>query len=432
MPRSRVPERWDSLTGSELRQLLSTYDALTILSAIWFMALFVRYLLPPLFPRLQTLYGVGSAETGLLLTVLMTCYALMQFPSGALSDRFGRHRVITAGTVVFSAASLLVVVADGYWFFLVAVGLIGIGTGAHKTVAIHLLSTVYPEQAGQSLGVMDTVGQFGGAIAPAIIVALLSSALDWRAAFVVAAVVGFVLTVLNNRYVAARVRDLSDERPAESGDGTTADEPAADSTATTDAEDDPDSGPSYLTAFLDPIFGAFVGVSVLYGFAWGGVTAFLPLYLIEQKAFPASTASLMYSGLFLMTLSQLVTGRISDRTGSLPTMTALLALVVGSTVVLLVSQSMVLVGTAVFLFGAGMHGFRPVRSTYLVEVIPDRVGGGTLGIVRTLIAGAGAVAPVAVGVLSDHFGYAWSFWTLGGAVAIGFVLLLVVVAAESD
>ena len=82
---------------------------------------------------------------------------------------------------------------------------------------------------------------------------------------------------------------------------------------------------------------------------------------------------------------------------------------------------------AVVAFGLGSHGFRPVRGSYLVSVIPESVAGGTLGVVRTLIMGAGALAPATVGYLSDAVGFGVAFLALAmsmtGAVVVAGILL---------
>lgn len=450
-----MPDSTDSpgasrlLPDRPLRELLTAYDVLAISSGIWFMVLFVRYLLPPLFPHIQDVYGVGSAETGLLLTVLMTCYALMQFPSGALSDRFGRDRVITASTVSFSAAALVVATPGGFGLLLVGVALVGLGTGAFKTVVLNHLAEVYPRQAGQTIGFMDTVGQFGGVLAPALVVALLSRSIGWRSAFVAAAFVGFGLAVVSHRRIAGDggATDGADRSPAddatEQGDGLgeAADGPddaaenAAKDAARDAAEDaaaaaDRGRDSSYLDAFLNPTFTAVVVVSMLFTVAWGGLTAFLPLYLIEQKGFAPGLANLVYGGLFVMTLSQPLTGWLGDRTGKLPVLTAVVGLGGVGILGLLVADSVLVAVVGTFAFGAGFHGFRPVRSSYLVEAIADAVGGGTLGIVRTLVSGCAAVSPVAVGIVADRYDYPTAFELIGVSVGLAVALAVVVVVAD--
>jgi len=152
------------------RTLFVTFDILVFTSLIWFMVQFLRFVFPPLFETIQGDYGVSNTEVGLMFSALLFAYSCMQFPAGYLSDVFNERVVITAGTVVFGLGSLLVVLSDPFWTLLVGVGLIGLGTGTHKTVAVNLLSRLYPSKTGLSIGVMDTIGQAGGVFAPAVVV----------------------------------------------------------------------------------------------------------------------------------------------------------------------------------------------------------------------------------------------------------------------
>jgi sugar phosphate permease len=345
----------------------------------------------------------------------MATYALMQFPSGVLADRFEHQYIITAGTIVFSLAAVLIVASSSFIVVLLAVTLVGLGTGSYKTVAIRILSDVYPTRSGQAIGFIDTVGQFAGVIAPTVIVVLLSRALDWKLAFVVTAVAGFTLVVLNNRYVGVHADTLH----ASSSDSPVNSEGSISSQSI-----------SYLSPFLNREFSMFVGACVLYTFSWSGLTAFLPLYLISQKAFPPNLANLVYGSLFVMTVSQLLSGYLSDRIGSLPIMTILFLVAVVAMALLLLTMTTAVIVTSVFVLGAAIHGIRPVRSSHLVSIIPETVGGGTLGFVRTLMASFGAVAPAIIGILADRRGLQSAFVTLVLAFAIAFLLILTVSASN--
>jgi MFS family permease len=239
------------------------------------------------------------AEVGVLYSALLFAYAVMQFPSGYLSDRFSRRIVITAGAVVFGLGSLFVFVSAPYWSLLVGMGLIGLGTGTHKTVAITMLSRLYPSKTGLSVGVMDTVGQAGGALAPATVVLVLAIAIDWRAIFLAGFVVCLALAYGFHRSAVDETADT--ERPA-----------SAD--ADTDADDDTArSSRAYLRLFRYYHFSAFVAVSSIFAFAWVGLTSFYPLYLSNVASFSAGTAGALYSFLFVLAVSQPLAGDLSDR-----------------------------------------------------------------------------------------------------------------------
>ena len=335
----------------------------------------------------------------------MLAYAAVQFPSGVLGDRFGLSTVIFAGAAVFTGAALLAALSPSFLVLALAAVLIGLGTGPHKTVAIPLLSRRYADHPGRVLGAMDTVGQFGGMVAPLVVVAL-AGAFVWQSVFVLGTIISAVLAL--SFYLTVRTDptvgtiDLSTDREAETGDGHS----------------------SYRSVFSERPFLVFVAVTVCFTFSWTGVASFLPLYLTTEKGVSASVAGVLYSLLFAMTVSQAVTGEIGDRVGKLTVSAALFGTMAVGLGVVLYGDSIPILAVGTVVVGVGFHGFRPVRDAYLMEIIPKGVGGGTLGGVRTLMTGVGALAPAMVGALSDTVGFVAAFGILGGVVVFGGLLTL--------
>ena len=389
------------------RRVVGYYDLLVLTAALWFFGKFIRYAFPPLFESLQAAYGVSNAAVGAAFSGFMLLYAAIQFPAGALADRLGAVAVIVTGGAVAVFGAVLMTVEAGFGLIVAAMVIIGAGTGVHKTVSMRLLAQRYGGETGRVFGAFDTAGTYGGVVAPLVVAALLTTPVlsvlvpgaPWRALFVYTAIVGAALLVV----FFFRVTDT---------------------TSTTTTQDA--SLLEYVRILLRPRLGVFVVVTVCFGFTYNGVIAFLPLYLSETAGLGGAQASLLYSVLFAVSLVQLVTGELSDRTGRLPVIVATLGTGVGSLGVLLVAGSgagtLLVAGLAVAGFGVGAHGFRPVRGAYLTELIPDSVAGGGLGAVRTLLMGAGAVAPTVTGVVADAFGFRVAFVVLTGTLAVGTVL----------
>lgn len=385
-----------------LRERLGHLDVLALTAGLWFLAKFLRYVLPPLFPTFQEAYAVSNTQLGLVFTGLLLGYAAMQFPSGALADRVGMVRVITGGAVVAALGAGLLFVAPGFGVLVAAVVLIGIGTGAHKTVAITLLSTVYADRTGGALGIMDTVGESAGVIGPALVAVVLAAAVDWRLLFLAGALGVLGLGLLFRQRVPEQT-------------------PAAD-----DGDGGDDAGMrEYLAAFRAPRFAAFSALSILAAFTINGLVSFLPLYLSAGAGLPTETASLIFSGFFAVSAVQPFTGGVADRVGTLRVIAALLTLALACLVALLLASGALALGLAVLGLGVSLHGFRPVRDTHFMAVIPDEVVGGTLGIVRTAMLAAAAAAPAAVGYLSDVSTFRVAFGVLGVSVALAAALALV-------
>ncbi len=404
---------------------LSRYTTLFLAAGIWFIGKFVRYAFPPLFETLQGNYEISNALMGTIYTALLTVYACLQFPSGMLSDRFGSVRVVVTGAILAITGSLLIVFDSPLIVLIVSMMLIGVGTGAHKTVSVQILSKVYPDRTGRVLGIFDTFGSYGGVAAsitvttfliapPALklFVGMLPGA-SWRGVFLLSGISGLVLATGFAVYVPEQ---LPNDAPAM--DDTREGIPVPEFT-------------DYLKQLLKPRFFLFLVIAVLFSFSYNGVIAFLPLYLSEAGGLNTALANLLYSTLFAVSVVQILTGDISDRVGRLPIIVTMLGLSGVALVlsVVFIETTVVMLTAFVIIFAVGSHGFRPVRGVYFVELLPEWIAAGGLGVVRTLLMIAGAAAPPVVGYIADISNFRAAFALLalsmlGAMVLSGGLLLL--------
>jgi MFS family permease len=390
---------------------LRRFDALVLTSALWFLGKFVRYAFPPLFDRLSGVYDVSTAVLGTVFSAFLLVYALMQFPSGLLADRFSSVVVIGAGTSLAAVGSLVLAVDSPLVVLVGAMMVIGAGTAPLKTVGVELLSRTYPTRTGRALGVFDTFGTLAGVAAPTVALAFAAGpgfvGDGWRTTFLVAGVVTVGVVAAFVARVPRRVPDADDAVTNAAGDASLSD---------------------YVSLFRRWRFTTFVAVTVLFSFAFNATVAFLPLFLTREAGFGAPTAALLYSTLFAVSLVQLVTGAVSDRTGPLPVLAATLGLASAALALLVLSADAgrpLAVGAVVVVLGLGMHGYRPVRGAYLMAVIPSSVAGGSFGVVRTLLMIAGALAPAVVGVVSEAAGFRPAFWGITAVLALSTALVVV-------
>lgn len=370
----------------KLSSRFSRSKPLAAVSCIWFLILFIRQALPPLFGTFQSAFGITNTETGLLFSVLMGVYALMQFPSGLLSDRFGNLPIIFAGSTVLSMGTAIFSISESFIFLIIAASIIGLGSGMHKTVAIDLISIEYPQRRGFALGVMDTIGQLAGVVAPLVVVAVLSFAfLAWNYLFFLAVAVGSVLAIgvyILNKDQSGDCLSNSNNRRG----GT-------------------DKSPSYyIKEVLRYDIIIYVVSICLLMFSWNAVSAFLPIYLTEVKGFSTQLSSLVYSLLFMASFVQVLTGNVSDNVQKLPLMISLIFLILVSIVVLVFSNGYLFVVITIFLSGLGFHGARPVRDSYFTILLPNDISGSALGGARTLTVAAGSAGPVVFGYIYDNLG----------------------------
>jgi MFS family permease len=118
---------------------------------------------------LQGRFGYASHEAaGPASTLVMfvgVFILLAAFPSGWLSDRFGRKPVLTVGGFVAAAGTLIVVSAPSMPYLYVGAVLIGVATGQFYAVNWALGTDLVPkEQAGRYLGLSNLAGAGAGAV----------------------------------------------------------------------------------------------------------------------------------------------------------------------------------------------------------------------------------------------------------------------------
>jgi len=82
-------------------------QVLILASAVVFLETFFLSVLSPLLPTYKSALGLSDAQIGLLLGAYAWGSVLGSLPAGFLAQRFGPRRVVIAGLLVLSAASVV-------------------------------------------------------------------------------------------------------------------------------------------------------------------------------------------------------------------------------------------------------------------------------------------------------------------------------------
>jgi predicted MFS family arabinose efflux permease len=156
------------------------------------------YLAPYFAPE----FHLTEEQIGMLASVLAITWAFSTLLFGALSDRFGRRRILIPAIFAFSALSFLSGLARSFGELLLIRGLMGIAEGPTWSILTALIEESSPPlRRGRNTGIVVSAAALVGlAIAP-VLTTQVAAHLGWRWAFVVAGLPGVLAGLLIWKFV---------------------------------------------------------------------------------------------------------------------------------------------------------------------------------------------------------------------------------------
>jgi len=157
------------------------------------------YVPQPLLPVLSAEFGVSPATCGLLISVVVLAIALTSGVHGALSDRFGRRRVMVASCALLSLPTLLCAAAASFPALLAFRALQGALVPGVSAVAVAWLGDEFPGPAlGRKVGLFIAASVTGGLLGR-VGSGLIAARFGWHAPFVVFGILTLLGAVLMAR-----------------------------------------------------------------------------------------------------------------------------------------------------------------------------------------------------------------------------------------
>lgn len=385
---------------------------LVTLSVAWATLQLGRFLLPPLLPAIISDLEMTTLTAGIALGALQAVYALTQFPSGRLSDRFTRPSLVVPGIIALTGAFLLLSAATTVWIFFSAVLLLGAGKGLFAVPSRAQLADLFVKKRGQALGLYAAGTDLGGVLAaiggvivtggaallalPNILTPMLSR--GWRDPFTPLAVMLILMTVtyigLNrdpyrlgrtNVGLVATVRRL----------------------VTTRAQRD-----------------AMIAFALFY-FVVGAWVNFLPTYLTRAKGFSEPIAAGLFAVVFLVGIViKPAAGLLSDRVPRRAVAAGGLLFSITALVGVVFAGSLAVVAATIAVYATGYKAVFPVADALLIDAAPEGNVGGDLGAARTVFIGVGALGPIYMGGFASVASFESAFVGLGACLLMAAALLL--------
>lgn len=165
----------DVLAAPQQGKADSALRTLTAISIAHWVSHFHLLVLPMLFPFLKGQLGVGYVELGFALTVSAVVSGLTQAPTGYLVDHFGARKILLGGLTLGGLALILLGLHLSYASLIACAVLLGLANSVYHPADYAILAEHMDEaRMGRAFSVHTFAGYFGGAVAPAIVAALVT------------------------------------------------------------------------------------------------------------------------------------------------------------------------------------------------------------------------------------------------------------------
>lgn len=182
-----------------------------LLTGLNFLNYLDRFIVAAVLPRIQDDLGLSNAEGGMLATVFLLGYFVTSPIFGALGDRMPRKYLITAGVVMWSAATVASGLAESLTLLVAARAFVGIGEASYATLAPTIIDDITPpEKKGKTLAIFFLAIPLGSALGY-LLGGMIEDVWGWRAAFFVGGAPGLVLSLVCLR-IEEPVRKLAEKR----------------------------------------------------------------------------------------------------------------------------------------------------------------------------------------------------------------------------
>lgn len=165
----------DVLAAPQQGKADSALRTLTWISIAHWVSHFHLLVLPMLFPFLKSQLGVGYVELGFALTVSAVVSGLTQAPTGYLVDHFGARKILLGGLTLGGLALIMLGLHLSYASLIACAVLLGLANSVYHPADYAILAEHMDEaRMGRAFSIHTFAGYFGGAVAPAIVAALIT------------------------------------------------------------------------------------------------------------------------------------------------------------------------------------------------------------------------------------------------------------------
>ncbi|MEB2598439.1 MFS transporter [Burkholderia cenocepacia] len=378
---------WKALAGSAIGYAMDGFDLLIL-----------GFMLPAITATLHLTPGQGGA----LVTWTLIGAVAGGIVFGALSDRYGRVRVLTWTILLFAIFTGLCAFARGFEDLLVYRTIAGIGLGGEFGIGMALAAEAWPAAKRARVSCYVALGWQAGVLLAALLTPFLLLHIGWRGMFVVGVLPALLAWVMRNKlhepeaFVQRATQPTSNAFRMLVADGRTA----------------------------RTSLGIVILCSV-QNFGYYGIMIWLPTFLSKQMGFSLTKSGLWTAATVVgMMIGVWVFGQLADRIGRKPTF---LLYQLGSVVTVIAyarlsdPTTMLWAGALMGMFVNGMVGG---YGTLMSEGYPTAARATAQNVLWNIGRAVGGFGPVAVGALAVHYGFQTAIALLAGLYVLDMIATL--------
>jgi len=353
---------------------------LSLCTLALFVTVFGRLALSPVVPDIATEFHTSNTLIGVALTGMWLAYAITQFPSGILADRFGDRLLILLSVGGTGITALVIVAAPSFGVFVLGAILLGGVAGFHYSVGTALLTRIY-DGIGTAIGIHNSGAPLAGLLAP-ITVSWVAVRFGWRPAVSLGALVALPIAAL----IAIGIRPSGPRQP---------NQPMR-KQVDRDEIVDVLTRPGVL----------FTGIiAIIVEFSWQGLASFLPAFFVQYHGYSQTLAGTLFAVYFVVQgILQIGVGIVADRFGRDVAIAICMVTSITGIGLLLHSASIAQSSVGIVFLGLGMGWGAAVFPRFMDHLNEGERSFG-FGLFRTVYMVIAAAGSIVVGFLADQYGW---------------------------
>ena len=372
-----------------------------LIAAIGALAIFSSTLSKtPVLPLFAADLGATPQEIGWIVIASTIPGILISFPAGAISDFFGKRRVIVASLVIFATAPFLYLLVAESWQLMAVRFYHGFATAIFNTVATAALAAQYPQRRAAVLSTYSSVTIVGRSVAP-FLGGLLISVANFQSVYWACAVSGVLAFAVGLMLPAEPARAQTTVR-----------------------------FPPFFAALRDVLSSRAIVLTSLVEAAqflvFGAVEAFLALYAVSVGIPPWQIGIILGVQLLSVIVVKPLMGNLSDRLGRRAIIFPGLALGVVGVALLPLTANVFVLSILSVLYGAAFATVTSSTTALVADVTKNGQFGASVGVLRTIMDVGQTIGPVLMGFLIAGWGYGVGFPVLAMVIAASAILFVFV------